>query len=250
MHYQRTRTVTTVFAALSTLLILPACSADEAAAKGQQPGPSDPADVYGDLAAIAEFADEQGLSGLSPASLRQVEEATATLTVEVAETGSRFVPDEHFVDADGVPTRGNYFVTDGYLYEPGTLTCAEGVCDGVVYDDSGNPSPEFADHVIGRWTCYGTHTEDAATTSSGPVIVTTQVFDLGESAGDQTIVTSGFELIDVGVPVERAIVGGTGQYDAIRGTQEQTLLGLNNPDLVVDGVPLFGVSLRVTLELG
>ena len=32
------------------------------------------------------------------------------------------------------------------------------------------------------------------------------------------------------------------------GTQTQTLLGLNNPDLVLDGVPLFGVSLSVELE--
>jgi hypothetical protein len=175
------------------------------------------------------------------------DEQSATLTVEVAETGSRFVPDEHFVDADGVPTRGNYFVTDGYLYEPGTLTCADGTCNGVVYDGEGIPSPEFPDQLVGTWTCYGTHTEDAATTPSGPIIVTTQVFDLGESVGEQTIVTSGFELIDVGVPVERAVVGGTGDYAGATGTETQTMLGLNNPDLVVDGVPLFGVSLSVEL---
>ena len=39
----------------------------------------------------------------------------------------------------------NYFITDGYVYEPGTLTCTDGVCDGVVYDDAGTPSPEFPD---------------------------------------------------------------------------------------------------------
>ena len=61
------------------------------------------------------------------------------------------MPDEHFVDADGVPTRGNYFITDGYLYEPGTLRCTDGVCDGVVYDDAGTPSPEFPD----RWSAAG-----------------------------------------------------------------------------------------------
>ncbi len=173
---------------------------------------------------------------------------SGALTVEVAETGSRFVPDEHFVDAGGVPTRGNYFVTDGYLYQRGTLTCADGTCDGVVYDGEGTPSPEFPDRLLGTWTCYGTHTEDAATTSSGPIIVTTQVFDFGESVGEQTIVTSGFELIDVDVPVERAVVGGTGDYTGATGTQTQTMLGLNNPDLVVDGVPLFGVSLSVELD--
>jgi hypothetical protein len=78
--------------------------------------------------------------------------------------------------------------------------------------------------------------------------VTTQVFDFGESVGEQTIVTSGFELVDVGVPVERAIVGGTGGYTGAMGTETQTLLGLNNPDLVVDGVPLFGVALSVELR--
>ena len=78
--------------------------------------------------------------------------------------------------------------------------------------------------------------------------MTTQVFDLGDTVGQDTIVTSGFELIDVDVAVERAIVGGTGVYGGATGTQTQTMLGLNNPDLVVAGVPLFGVSLSVELE--
>ncbi len=188
-----------------------------------------------------------GIALIVPAELGATDQHSATLTVEVAETGSRFVPDEHFVDDGGVPTRGNYFVTEGYLYEPGTLTCADGTCDGVVYDSSGSPSPEFPDRLVGTWTCYGTHTEDAATTSTGPIIVTTQVFDFGEAPGEQSIVTSGFELIDVGVPVQRAIVGGTGEYTGATGTETQTMLGLNSPDLVMDGVPLFGVSLAVEL---
>jgi hypothetical protein len=211
LQYPRPRNVAAALAALPILLTLAAASAPHAAAKGQQPG--------------------------------------ASLTVEVAETGSRFVPDEHFVDVDGVPTRGNYFITDGYLYEPGTLTCTDGVCDGVVYDDAGMPSPEFPDRLLGSWTCYGTHTADAATTASGPIIVTTQVFDLGLAPGERSIVTSGFELIDVDVPIERAIVGGTGEYGGVEGVETQTLLGLNNPDLVIDGVPYFGVSLSVELAV-
>ena len=39
--------------------------------------------------------------------------------MEVAETGSQFTPDEHFVHDNGVPTRGNHFITDGYVYQPG-----------------------------------------------------------------------------------------------------------------------------------
>jgi hypothetical protein len=185
----------------------------------------------------------------APLAAAQRQQSGGSLTVDVAETGSRFVPDEHFVDADGVPTRGTYFITDGYLYEPGTLTCVDGVCDGVVYDDAGTPSPEFPDRLLGSWTCYCTHTADAATTVSGPLIVTTQVFDLGAAPGEDTIVTSGFELIDVDVPVQRAIVGGTGNYGGVDGIETQTLLGLNNPDLVIDVVPYFGVALSVELAI-
>ena len=87
--------------------------------------------------------------------------AQGTLTVEVAETGSRYVPDSSLADDDGNPTRGATFVTEGYIYESGTLTCTDGACDGVVYDEAGMPSPEFPEAVLGTWTCYGIFTEDA-----------------------------------------------------------------------------------------
>ena len=87
MNDHMTRTWAAAVAVLAISLTLPAGLANGAEAKGQQPG---------------------------------------TLTVEVAETGSQFTPDEHFVDDNGVPTRGNYFITDGYLYDPGTLTAPTG----------------------------------------------------------------------------------------------------------------------------
>jgi hypothetical protein len=118
----------------------------------------------------------------------------------VAETGGRFVPDPDLVDGGGVPSRGNYFITEGYLYRQDTLTCRDGTCNGVVYDADGNPSPEFPDRVIGKWTCYGTHSEDAATTTTGPLVLTTQLYDLGATSGAHTIVTNGFELADIGFP--------------------------------------------------
>ena len=90
---------------LSALLALSACGdhvGDRAA--GSAAGVDG-----GDVAAIAGDARERGLSGLSPDSHTSVaaseSEARRTIKVEVAETGSRFVPDEHFVDAAGVPTR-------------------------------------------------------------------------------------------------------------------------------------------------
>ena len=175
--------------------------------------------------------------------------AQGALTVEVAETGSRFVPDPTLMDADGNPTRGGYFVTEGYIYESGTLTCTDAACDGVLYDEAGVPAPEFPDAVLGTWTCYGVHTEDAATTTSGSLAATTQIFVLGDG-GEDTIVTSGFEYMDVGLPISRAVVGGTGAYADADGVQQQTLLGFNNTDLVIDDIPLFGLAWTTDLPTG
>ena len=175
--------------------------------------------------------------------------AQDTLTVEVAETGSRFVPDPTLVDADGNPTRGGYFVTEGYIYESGTLTCTDAACDGVRYDEAGVPAPEFPDAVLGTWTCYGVHTEDAATTTSGSLAATTQIFVLGDG-GEDTIVTSGFEYMDVGLLISRVVVGGTGAYVDADGVQQQTLLGFNNTDLVIDDIPLFGLAWTTDLPTG
>lgn len=169
---------------------------------------------------------------------------TVPRRVEVAETGSRFVFDPDVVDAEGLPVRGNDFVTEGYVYEEGTLTCVDGVCDGVVYDAEGTPTPEFPDRVIGTWTCWGTHTEDAATTTSGTIVATTQQYDFDDDLGEQSIVTTGYERVDE-VPIDRAIVGSTGRPGFVRGTATQALGGLNNPDLVVGDAPVFGVTLFV-----
>lgn len=169
------------------------------------------------------------------------------LRVEVSEIGSRFVTDPDVVDDGGLPRRGNDFVTEGYVYEAGTVTCTEEGCDGVIYDAEGVPAPEFPDRVIGTWTCWGTHTEDAATTTSGPIVATTQQYDLGDELGDESILTSGFERVD-DVPIIRAIIGGTGGLDISSGTATQSLGGLNNPDLSIDDKPAFGVTLFVEFD--
>jgi hypothetical protein len=168
-----------------------------------------------------------------------------TMTVEVAEIGSRFIPD--LAEGGTVPRRGTTFVTEGYIYPEGTLTCADGVCNGVVYDAAGNPSPEFPDEVIGTWTCYGSFTEDAETASTGPLLLSTQMYDMGESPGADTILSSGWELADIGVPVSRAITGGTGDHAGATGVQTQTLLGFNNTETIVGDAPAFGVGLHVEL---
>lgn len=173
------------------------------------------------------------------------------LKVEVAEYGSRFFPDPSMADADGNPTRGAWFVTEGYIYEAGTLTCDdEGACNGVVYDEAGVPSPEFPDAVLGTWHCAGTHLEDAALMGvfEGPVALTTQVYDFGQNGAD-SVMTSGYESANVGVGYQRAVIGGTGMYSGASGTQQQTTMGFNNMELAIDGIPLIGFTFSVELPV-
>lgn len=157
------------------------------------------------------------------------------LTIEVAENGTRFTPDEGPVfDDDGFPAYGAAFITEGYIYPEGTL--ATSTHGGAMPDGS----PEFPDLVIGRWTCWGYHVGDGAHTQpgEGPWVVTTQYFDFGDAFGAESITTVGYEFPDTDEH-SRAIVGGTGEYSFIGGQQRQTFLAWN------DSV---GVQLTVTFE--
>lgn len=165
-----------------------------------------------------------------------------TVTVEVAENGTRFSPDEGPVfEEDGFPAYGAAFITQGYIYPDGTLTCdAEGNCDGVLPDGS----PEFPDAVLGEWTCWGYHVGDGAHTQTGPIVATTQMFSFGAEPGSEMLTTTGYEYVDMNTPFKRAVTGGTGVYRDAGGEQNQELLGLNNGDKET-----FGVTLRVTFDL-
>lgn len=157
--------------------------------------------------------------------------------IEIAEDFTRFVGAEAPVfEEDGLPAYGNDFVTQGYIYPAGTLTCEEGACNGVLEDGS----PEFPDLVMGEWTCWGYHISDGAHTVSGPIVVTTQLFDFGQSPGSETLVSVGYERMDVPTPFLRAITGGTGRYYAAAGEQLQSFLGFNGID---------GVSLQIELDI-
>lgn len=156
-----------------------------------------------------------------------------TIEVDVAENGTRFLPDETPVFEDGLPNYGAEFITEGYIYPAGTLSGANGTLpDG---------SPEFPDKVIGRWTCRGWHVGEGARTTAGPLVVTHQIFDFGEAPGSEAIMTDGFEYAEPNVAFHRAIIGGTGRFARARGEQVQTLLGYPNPS--------HGVSIRVVLEV-
>jgi hypothetical protein len=155
---------------------------------------------------------------------------TKVIEFDVAEDATRFAFDEdQFVFEDGLPAYGNHFVTQGYIYPPGTLTASTGVFE--------NGDPEFPDLVIGEWTCRGVFIGDGAKTVSGPWVITTQFYDLGDG---HTVASEGLELADIGVAIARGITGGTGPFKNATGEAVQTLLGFNLTE---------GVNLRFKLEV-
>ena len=174
------------------------------------------------------------------ASAMTADEAIAAATLsdgllrfEVSENALLFVFDPDLVHDDGMPAYGATFITRAYIYPAGTLTDSNGVnADG---------SPEFPDQVLGEWYCRGWFIADGMHTTSGPFLMTTQVYSFGGLAGAATLVSDGYELADVGVTIERAVTGGTGPFAGAGGVAHQTLLGLN----ATQGVNLqFEISLQ------
>jgi hypothetical protein len=184
-------------------------------------------------AGIAAAAAVAGI-GATVALAASDDEASADaqpLMFEVAEDANRFVFDDAPVFDDGMPSYGNPFVTQGYIYEAGTLADGGGV----------NPdgTPTHPDAVIGTWICEGFMIGDGARTESGPWVISTQVFDFGAFDGADVVISHGVETPVVGELVERAIIGGTGTHVGADGTQIQVLQSFNASE---------GVNLAVTLE--
>jgi len=167
------------------------------------------------------LATAQALAASSPQPLR----------FDVAEDMTRFAFAKEPVDEKGMPAYGNPFVTQGYIYEYGTLNGTNGVLpDG---------RPEFPEKVIGTWTCRGWFVGNGAATKTGPMVITTQLYAFDEAHGGGTLATDGYELADVEKAVARAITGGTGPFKLARGDGQQVLLGLNATE---------GVNLRFELQ--
>ena len=174
------------------------------------------------LACLALFPVASALAESQP----QGSSETRIVKFDVAESGIRFLFDDAPVFDDGFPAYGNAFVTEGYIFPHEYLKTNPGV------DKDGKPvKPE---DVIGRWTCRGWFVGNGARTTTGPWVITTQLYDLGDTPGAITLVTDGLELVDKDVPGARAVSGGTGPYQLARGQAMQTLLGHN----VSDGVDL------------
>ena len=165
------------------------------------------------------------------ALLAQSEDQEANvMRVDVAEDGARFVFDPSITHEDGMPAYGTSFVTEGYIYPEGTLNGSNGILE--------DGSPEFPELVLGEWTCFGAFVGEGMYTESGNLVITNQIFSFYGEDSTSTIISTGFELIDIDVPVERAITGGTGMYNGFAGTQTQELLGFTE---------YMGVNLRIEI---
>jgi hypothetical protein len=168
----------------------------------------------------------------APVESVQMETQTETMSFEVAEDGTRFVFSQERLFEDGMPQYGTPFVTQGYLYPVGTLNGSNGaLADG---------SAEFPDKVIGEWTCYGWMIGDGGHTESGKWVVSTQIYQFNEEYDNAIVITDGFEVADLNVPIARTITGGTGQFLGAVGEQVQTLLGFTEQ---------MGVNLTVELNI-
>lgn len=93
--------------------------------------------------------------------------ADGTLRFDMAEDATRFVCAAQPAFEDGMPAYGNPFITQGYIYPEDTL----GESNGVAEDGS----PEFADDLLGEWTCRGWMVGDGMRTKTGPMVITTQL---------------------------------------------------------------------------
>jgi len=143
------------------------------------------------------------------------------LRFEVAEDHTHFAWAGDPPLTDGVPAGRTPYVAQGYLYPAGTLTDANGVkADG---------SPEFPDKVLGQWLCYGWYLGADDHVQAAPW-VSSHLFNLGGAWGEATLLSEGFDIDNVGVPMTRALAGGSGPYADARGTQVETNLGLNATD--------------------
>lgn len=170
------------------------------------------------------------VTGVTVLFAQSDEQPANVMRVDVVENAARFAFDPSITYEDGMPAYGTSFVTEGYIYPEGTLNGSNGVLE--------DGSPEFPDLVLGKWTCFGAFVGEGMYTESGEVVITNQVFSFYGEDGNSTIISTGFELIDIDVPVERAITGGTGTYNGAAGTQTQELLGFTD---------YMGVNLRVEL---
>jgi hypothetical protein len=181
---------------------------------------------------LLSIASLPAIQGTGAQDSNEPDQQVTTVAFDVAEDMSRFVFDKDVAHEDGMPAHGSNFITQGYIYPAGTLNGSNGVlADG---------SPEFPELVIGTWACRGWFVGDGAHAATGPMVLTTQHYVFGEDLGTVTFASEGYELSDVGVPILRAVTGGTGPFSSIDGEVEITFLGFNASE---------GVNQQIVAEL-
>jgi hypothetical protein len=191
---------------------------------------------------VPDVSSHQTPPPATPVSAFTAEEAIVQITgddgvlrFEVAEDAKPYVWSGQPELVDGRPASATPFLTYGYIYPEGTLTESNGVLpDG---------SPEFPDKVVGHWSCYGWWLGDAAHAGRSAPWLTTHVFNFGGQWGVATLVSEGYSIDEFDVPLERAIVGGTGVYAGALGVQMETNFGIN----ATNGVN-FRYEIRLTEE--
>jgi hypothetical protein len=172
-----------------------------------------PSTATAPAAAVAAFTTEEAIA--------QITGPDGVLRFEVAEDHSRFAWAGDPPLTNGLPDGRAPYVAQGYLYPEGTLNGTNGVnADG---------SPQFPDKVLGQWLCYGWYLGADDHVGAAPW-VSSHLFNFGAAWGEATLVSEGFDIDDVEVPMTRAIAGGSGPYADARGTQVETNLGLNATD--------------------
>lgn len=191
-----TRSALVATIALATVLL---AAAPAALGTDRSPAPLLPSVSAAE--AIAQIADDDGV-----------------LRFDVTEDGSRFSWSGDPTLTEGMPAGSTPYVTQGYIYPEGTLTDSNGInADG---------SPEFPDKVIGQWSCWGWRLAPSASADTAPWL-TTHLFNFGSEWGEATLISEGYGIDDVGVALDRAVSGGTGDYSGARGVQAETMLGVN-----------------------
>ena len=160
-----------------------------------------------------------GALGVAAVTSQPADAREPQLVVDVASNGTTIAFAGN-TDPSGNPVNGTFFVIEGYIYPPNTLTPGAG--GGVL--PSGEP--EFPALVIGTWFCSGTFVRRALASTNGIVAFTNQIFDLDLGApGSKTLVTVGFEQAEA--QSKRAVTGGTGRYARSNGQVTQFGYGPN-----------------------
>ena len=151
-------------------------------------------------------------------AITQITGPDGVLRFDVAEDGSRFTWSGNPLLVDGMPAGSTPYVTQGYIYPEGTL----GDSNGVLADGS----PEFPEKVLGQWSCWGWRLGQSDH-ANGPMWLTAHLFNFGDGWGEATLMSEGYSIDDLGIALDRVIVGGTGPYAGADGVQLETNLGFN-----------------------